>query len=77
MVRRRIDAGKRLDIAPEWHAALLVGLPVALTMFSTCSMDTLLLIRQDGHTNAIMNVVLSVALCLAGSWLGVVTTRQS
>ena len=67
---------ERYDIAPEWRAALVVGLLSAFTAFSTFSMDTLLLIQQGEHARAGMNVVLSVVLCLAGCWLGIAAARQ-
>ena len=67
---------ERLDIAPEWRAALVVGFLGAFTTFSTFSIDTLLLIEQGEHARAGMNVVLSVLLCLAGCWLGMVAARQ-
>ena len=67
---------ERYDIAPEWRAALVVGLLGAFTTFSTFSMDTLLLIEQGEHARAGLNVVLSVVLCLAGGWLGMAAARQ-
>ena len=67
---------ERYDIAPEWRAALVVGLLGAFTTFSTFSMDTLLLVQQGEHARAVLNVVLSVVLCLAGCWLGIAVARQ-
>ena len=67
---------ERHDIAPEWRAALVVGVLGAFTTFSTFSLDTLLLVQQGEHAKAGMNVLLSVALCLAGCWLGMVVARQ-
>ncbi|MCY4350840.1 MAG: fluoride efflux transporter CrcB [Thiotrichales bacterium] len=67
---------ERFDIPPEWRAALIVGFLGAFTTFSTFSMDTLLLMQQGEHARAGMNVVLSVVLCLAGAWLGMVAARQ-
>ena len=67
---------ERHDVAPEWRAALVVGFLGAFTTFSTFSIDTLLLMQQSDHAKAGLNVVLSVALCLAGCWLGMVVARQ-
>ena len=67
---------ERYEIAPEWRAALAVGLLGAFTTFSTFSIDTLLLVQQGDHAKAVMNVGLSVALCLAGCWLGMAAARQ-
>ena len=67
---------ERHDIAAEWRAALVVGFLGAFTTFSTFSIDTLLLMQQGEHAKAGLNVVLSVALCLAGCWLGMAAARQ-
>ena len=67
---------ERLEIPPEWRAALVVGFLGAFTTFSTFSMDTLLLVQQGEHARAGMNVVLSVVLCLAACWLGMAAARQ-
>ena len=67
---------ERHDVAPEWRAALVTGFLGAFTTFSTFSMDTLLLVEQGEHVKAGANVALSVALCLAGCWLGMAAARQ-
>ena len=67
---------ERFDIPPEWRAAIVVGFLGAFTTFSTFSMDTLVLIQQGEHAKAGLNVLLSVVLCLAGCWLGMVAARQ-
>ena len=67
---------ERHDIAPEWRAALVIGFLGAFTTFSTFSIDTLLLIEQGNHLKAGANIALSVALCLAGCWLGMIAARQ-
>ena len=67
---------ERFDVAPEWRAAVAVGFLGAFTTFSTFSIDTLVLIQQGEHARAGMNVVLSVVLCLAGCWLGMIAARQ-
>ena len=67
---------ERYDLAPEWRAALTIGFLGAFTTFSTFSMDTLLLVHQGDHLKAGMNILLSVALCLAGCWLGMAAARQ-
>ena len=67
---------ERMEVAPEWRAAVVVGLLGAFTTFSTFSMDTLLLLQQGDHAKAGMNVVLSVVLCIAGCWVGMAAGRQ-
>lgn len=67
---------ERLTLGPEWRAAVQVGLFGALTTFSTFSMETLLLLEGGETQKAVLNVVLSVSLCLAASWAGMVLGRQ-
>jgi len=66
----------RTQIAPEWRAALLIGLLGAFTTFSTFSIETLNLLEQGEQLKAIFNIVLSVGLCLGATWLGIVIGRQ-
>ena len=66
---------ERLDVRVEWRAALLIGLLGAFTTFSAFSMETLNLIEAGEALKAGMNVVLSVALCLTATWLGVAAAR--
>ena len=71
-----VALSERHDVAPEWRAALAVGLLGAFTTFSTFSMDTLALADQGEHVKAGVNVLASVGLCLAGCWLGMAAARQ-
>jgi CrcB protein len=67
---------ERLQVSPEWRSALLVGVLGAFTTFSTFSIETLNLMENGEMSKAIVNVLLSVVLCIAGAWLGVVAGRQ-
>ena len=67
---------ERMALAAEWRAALLIGLLGAFTTFSTFSLETLQLIEGGELFKALMNVVLSVVLCLAAAWLGLIFARQ-
>jgi fluoride exporter len=66
----------RSHIAPEWRAAILIGMLGAFTTFSTFSIETLNLFEQGEQFKALMNAVLSVVLCLFATWLGVIIGRQ-
>lgn len=67
---------EKLTIGPEWRAALQIGLLGALTTFSTFSMETLLLIENGETQKALINIILSVFLCLGATWAGVIIGRQ-
>ncbi len=67
---------ERLSLPAHWRGALLIGLLGAFTTFSTFSLETLNLVEQGAHLKALLNVLLSVTLCLAAAWLGLVAGRQ-
>lgn len=66
----------RFNIGPEWRAAILVGLLGSFTTFSTFSIETLNLLEQGDMIKAIANIAVSVIVCLAAVWFGVVLGRQ-
>jgi CrcB protein len=67
---------ERSILGPEWRAALVIGLLGAFTTFSTFSMETFNLIEGGEWLKAVMNVFLSVVLCLGAAWVGVIVGRQ-
>jgi CrcB protein len=67
---------ERQIVSAEWRAALLVGLLGAFTTFSTFSMETIALIEDGELLRALLNVALSVLLCLAATWVGISIGRQ-
>ena len=67
---------ERLDLGPEWRAAVLVGVLGSFTTFSTFSIETLNLLEQGEMVRAMANIVLSVLLCLVAVWSGVLIGRQ-
>jgi CrcB protein len=66
---------ERMSNAPELRALLLVGFLGAFTTFSTFSIETLNLVEQGNLLVAGANILLSVVLCLAAVWLGVLLGR--
>lgn len=66
---------ERLDLDPVWRAALMVGLLGAFTTFSTFSLETLNLIENREHIRALLNILLSVVLCIVAAWAGVLAGR--
>jgi len=67
---------ERFNIDPEWRAAVLVGVLGSFTTFSTFSIETLNLLEQGDVMRATANIVLSVLVCLAAVWFGVLIGRQ-
>lgn len=67
---------ERFNVGPEWRAAIMVGLLGSFTTFSTFSLETLNLLEQGDIMRAMLNIVLSVLVCLAAVWLGVSIGRQ-
>jgi CrcB protein len=67
---------ERVSISMEWRAALQIGLLGAFTTFSTFSIETLLLFENGEGFKAGMNILLSVSICLAATWAGILVGRQ-
>lgn len=67
---------ERLTIGPKWRAALQIGFLGALTTFSTFSMETMLLFENGEAQKALVNILLSVVLCLGATWAGMIIGRQ-
>lgn len=59
-----------------WRSAILIGGLGAFTTFSAFSIETLDLIESGSVTLALMNVFLSVTLCIGAVWIGVAVARQ-
>jgi len=67
---------ERITVSADLRAVLLIGFLGSFTTFSTFSLETLNLVEQAEVFKAGLNVFLSVALCLAGAWLGIITARM-
>jgi len=67
---------ERLSNDVTLRAFLLIGLLGAFTTFSTFSVETLNLIESGQLARALVNVLLSVVLCVAAAALGVLLARQ-
>ncbi len=58
------------------RALLMVGLLGGFTTFSSFSLETVNLMMQASYGRAALNVLLSVALCIGGTMLGIALARQ-
>ena len=60
----------RLLVAPELRLFWMVGICGGYTTFSSFSLQTLTLVQGGEWSRAVMNIGLSVILCLVAVWLG-------
>jgi CrcB protein len=67
---------ERLGSSPEWRAFVMIGFLGAFTTFSTFSLETVQLLEGGEVARAMLNVMVSVVLCLGAAWLGIVAGRQ-
>ncbi|MFT7235416.1 MAG: CrcB protein [Methylophagaceae bacterium] len=67
---------ERMAVSTEWRSAILVGLLGAFTTFSTFSFETLALFNAGAPIKALVNIMVSVILCLLATWLGMTLGRQ-
>ena len=67
---------ERMMLAEFWRPIIIIGFLGAFTTFSTFSMETFNLIETGEMAKAFMNMLISVALCLGATWIGVIAGRQ-
>jgi CrcB protein len=63
-------------LGPQLRALLLIGLLGGYTTFSSFSIETLHLFESGATLSALLNILLSIILCLAATWLGVIGGRH-
>jgi len=66
----------RIITGPVVRAFLLIGLLGGFTTFSTFSIESLNLIESGHVLKALVNVLLSVTVCITAAGLGVLIARQ-
>lgn len=71
MLLERVDG-----TGPSLRSLLLIGLLGGYTTFSSFSIETLNLFENGAVLSAALNILLSVTLCIAATWLGIMGGRQ-
>ncbi len=66
---------ERFKFDPIWRAGLMVGVLGALTTFSTFSIETVTLLQEGRWIIGLLNIMLSVTVCLLATLLGVLIGR--
>jgi len=66
----------RIAAGPVLRAFLLIGVLGGFTTFSSFSIESLNLIEAGHLLKALVNVLLSVTVCIAAAGLGVLMARQ-
>jgi len=67
---------ERMAAGPALRAFLLIGVLGAFTTFSAFSMETLNLIEGGQAGKALLNIAVSITLCIAAAALGIFAARQ-
>lgn len=67
---------ERFDgVGPQLRSLLLIGLLGGYTTFSSFSIETLNLFENGAFLSGMVNILLSIMLCLAATWIGVIGGR--
>lgn len=63
---------ERFIVNPSLRVFLTIGILGGFTTFSSFSYETMVMFRDGSYGLGLLNVVSSVVVCLAASWLGIV-----
>ena len=66
----------KFQLSLELKSAIMVGFLGALTTFSTFSLETITLMESGQVLKSMLNVLLSIVLCIGGCWAGILLGRQ-
>ncbi|MDP1574124.1 MAG: fluoride efflux transporter CrcB [Coxiellaceae bacterium] len=60
-----------LLVNPIWRAGLVIGILGGFTTFSSFSIDTVVFLQKGAYHAALMNIFISVMVCLLATLLGI------
>lgn len=67
---------RSVSMASQFRALLLIGLLGGYTTFSSFSIETFSLFESGSWFSALTNIFLSIIMCIAATWLGVIGGRS-
>jgi fluoride exporter len=68
---------ERFDVfVPQLRSFLLIGLLGGYTTFSSFTIETINLFENGAWLSAFLNIFISVILCIAATWVGLIGGRQ-
>lgn len=66
---------RELSAGPQFRALLLIGLLGGYTTFSSFSMETINLLENGQLLSGVLNIILSVGLCILATGIGVIGAK--
>ncbi len=67
---------QKFQLSLELKAGIMIGILGAFTTFSTFSLETITLLESGYAIKAVLNILLSVVLCIGGCWAGILVGRN-